>query len=70
MIKNVIEKIDEVAQAEPERIAYDYLGQTNTYGDLKKRSDEWTLKWLPASWAVLNQVMPTFLLPVTLMQNE
>ncbi|MCT6903193.1 MAG: AMP-binding protein, partial [Lactobacillus sp.] len=44
MIKNVIEKIDEVAQKEPERIAYDYLGKTNTYGDLKKRSDEWAHK--------------------------
>ena len=44
MIENVIKKIDEVAQKEPERIAYDYLGQTNTYGDLKKRSDEWAHK--------------------------
>lgn len=41
MIKDVIKKIDEIALNEPNRIAYDYLGQTNTYGDLKKRSDAW-----------------------------
>ena len=41
MIKNIIKKIDQIALAEPDRIAYDFLGQTNTYGDLKKRSDAW-----------------------------
>lgn len=44
MIKDVIKKIDEIATSEPERIAYDYLGQTNTYADLKKRSDAWAHK--------------------------
>ncbi|MGX6428398.1 D-alanine--poly(phosphoribitol) ligase subunit DltA [Levilactobacillus yonginensis] len=39
MIENMIKAIDQVAQSDPERIAYDYLGQTNTYGDLKQRSD-------------------------------
>lgn len=49
MIENVIKKIDEIAKNDPDRIAYDYLGKTNTYGDLKKRSDEWahTLESLP-----------------------
>lgn len=41
MIKDVIKKIDEIAQVEPYRVAYDYLGKTNTYGELKKRSDAW-----------------------------
>lgn len=44
MIKDVIKKIDEIAISDPDRIAYDYLGQTNTYGDLKKRSDAWAHK--------------------------
>lgn len=44
MIKDVIKKIDEIAASDPDRIAYDYLGQTNTYGDLKKRSDAWAHK--------------------------
>ncbi|WEV43627.1 D-alanine--poly(phosphoribitol) ligase subunit DltA [Lactobacillus sp. ESL0684] len=44
MIKDIIKKIDEIALANPDRIAYDYLGQTNTYGDLKQRSDAWANK--------------------------
>lgn len=44
MIKNVIEKINEIASQEPDRIAYDYLGETNTYSQLKKRSDAWAHK--------------------------
>ena len=44
MIKDVIKKIDEIATSDPDRIAYDYLGQTNTYGDLKKRSVAWAYK--------------------------
>ncbi|GAA2863207.1 D-alanine--poly(phosphoribitol) ligase subunit DltA [Lactobacillus intestinalis] len=44
MIKDVIKKIDEISTSDPDRIAYDYLGQTNTYGDLKKRSDAWAHK--------------------------
>ncbi|WP_242367991.1 D-alanine--poly(phosphoribitol) ligase subunit DltA [Lactobacillus intestinalis] len=44
MIKDVIKKIDEISTSDPNRIAYDYLGQTNTYGDLKKRSDAWAHK--------------------------
>ncbi|MDE6492388.1 MAG: D-alanine--poly(phosphoribitol) ligase subunit DltA [Lactobacillus sp.] len=44
MIKDIIKKIDEIATSDPDRIAYDYLGQTNTYGDLKKRSDAWAHK--------------------------
>ncbi|KRL63001.1 D-alanine--poly(phosphoribitol) ligase subunit DltA [Lactobacillus psittaci] len=44
MIENIIKKIDQIAVQEPNRIAYDYLGTTNTYGDLKKRSDEWAHK--------------------------
>lgn len=44
MIKDVIKKIDKIAASDPDRIAYDYLGQTNTYGDLKKRSDAWAHK--------------------------
>lgn len=38
---NIIKKIDEIAVKDPERIVYDYLGQTNTYGELKQRSDAW-----------------------------
>lgn len=44
MIKDVIKKIDAIALKEPNRIAYDYLGTTNTYGDLKERSDAWAHK--------------------------
>ncbi|WEV51114.1 D-alanine--poly(phosphoribitol) ligase subunit DltA [Lactobacillus sp. ESL0731] len=44
MIKNIIKKIDEIAKADPDRIAYDYLGQTNTYGDLERRSNAWAHK--------------------------
>lgn len=38
-ITNVIQAIDEEAVRKPQRIAYDYLGQTHTYQDLKKYSD-------------------------------
>ncbi len=44
MIENVIKKIDEIAVKEPERVCYDYLGTTNTYGELKQRSDAWAHK--------------------------
>ncbi|MBD5429424.1 D-alanine--poly(phosphoribitol) ligase subunit DltA [Lactobacillus sp.] len=44
MIKDVIKKIDQIAIDDPNRIAYDYLGETNTYGDLKKRSDAYAAK--------------------------
>ncbi|MGQ5708520.1 D-alanine--poly(phosphoribitol) ligase subunit DltA [Lactobacillus sp. PSON] len=46
MIKDVIKKIEEIATSDPDRIVYDYLGKTNTYGDLKKRSDAWAHKIL------------------------
>ncbi|WP_203642322.1 D-alanine--poly(phosphoribitol) ligase subunit DltA [Levilactobacillus andaensis] len=39
MIKNMITAIDEIAVRDPQRIAYDDLGHTNTYGELKQRSD-------------------------------
>lgn len=35
MIQDVIKKIDEIAANEPDRVVYDYLSETNTYGDLK-----------------------------------
>ncbi len=44
MITNIIKRIDQIAINEPERIAYDYLGKTNTYGELKQRSDDWAHK--------------------------
>ena len=44
MIKDIIKRIDEIAVNDPEREAYDYLGEVNTYGDLKKRSDAWAHK--------------------------
>lgn len=44
MIQDVIKKIDEIAANEPDRVVYDYLGETNTYGDLKKRSNAWAHK--------------------------
>ena len=44
MIKDIIKKIDEIAVNDPDREVYDYLGETNTYGDLKKRSDAWAHK--------------------------
>ena len=44
MIKDVIKKIDEIATNDPDRVVYDYLGKTNTYDDLKKRSDAWAHK--------------------------
>lgn len=44
MIKDAIRKIDEIAAKEPDRIAYDYLGTANTYGELKRRSDAYAAK--------------------------
>ena len=44
MIKDVIKTIDQIASDDPNRIAYEYLGKTNTYGDLKKRSDAYAAK--------------------------
>lgn len=44
MIKDVIKTIDQIAVEDPNRIVYDYLGKTNTYGDLKKRSDAYAAK--------------------------
>ena len=44
MIKDVIKTIDQIATEDPNRIAYDYLGETNTYGDLKARSDAYAAK--------------------------
>lgn len=44
MIKDVIKTIDRIAIEDPDRIAYDYLGETNTYGDLKMRSDAYAAK--------------------------
>lgn len=44
MIKDVIKTIDQIATEDPKRIAYDYLGETNTYGDLKARSDAYAAK--------------------------
>lgn len=38
-VTNVIEKIDSIAQEHPDWIAYDYLGNTHTYGELKAFSD-------------------------------
>lgn len=36
---NVIEQIDAIAAKHPDWIAYDYLGEKNTYGELKAYSD-------------------------------
>lgn len=44
MIKDVIKTIDQIATEDPNRIAYDYLGETNTYEDLKARSDAYAAK--------------------------
>lgn len=44
MIKDVIKQIDQIAVNDPDRIAYDYLGKLNTYGDLKRRSDAYAAK--------------------------
>ena len=33
MIQDVIKKIDEIAEQEPDRVVYDYLDKTNTYGE-------------------------------------
>lgn len=44
MIKNIIKKIDDNAVKEPDRVIYDYLGKTDTLGELKKRSDAWAHK--------------------------
>jgi len=39
MIRNMITAMDQWALQDPERLAYDDLGHTNTYGELKQRSD-------------------------------
>ena len=44
MIKDVIKTIDQIATEDPQRSAYDYLGENNTYGDLKARSDAYAAK--------------------------
>ena len=33
-MRNIVKTIDEIAQREPDRVVYDYLGQKNTYADL------------------------------------
>ena len=38
-MENIISRIDRIATENPDRIAYDYLGRTNTYGELKEKSD-------------------------------
>lgn len=48
MINDVIKQIDAIAAKDPERIAYDYLGQTNTYGELKARSNDYAAKIVEA----------------------
>lgn len=37
---NIIKKIDNWGTTSPNKIAYDYLGTTNTYADLKNYSDK------------------------------
>lgn len=39
MSENLIEVIDGWAKTSPDKIAYDYLGKTNTYAELKEYSD-------------------------------
>ncbi|MHC9536317.1 D-alanine--poly(phosphoribitol) ligase subunit DltA [Dellaglioa sp. BT-FLS60] len=39
MIKNVIKKIDMIAMSDPDRVVYNNLGETNTYQQLKEKSD-------------------------------
>lgn len=39
MEQNLIGQIDEIAVKNPDKVVYNYLGTTNTYGDLKKYSD-------------------------------
>lgn len=39
MLKNLIETIDRFGEVTPDKIAYDYLGKQNTYGELKAYSD-------------------------------
>ncbi|WP_304053719.1 D-alanine--poly(phosphoribitol) ligase subunit DltA [Levilactobacillus namurensis] len=39
MIKNMITAIDQIATTDPDRVVYDDLGHTNTYGELKRYSD-------------------------------
>ncbi|MDD6416087.1 MAG: D-alanine--poly(phosphoribitol) ligase subunit DltA [Lactobacillus porci] len=54
--KNIIKAIDQIAVQEPDRLAYDYLGKTNTYGELKQRSDAWAellLEKVPAKAPVM-----------------
>ena len=38
-MENIISRIDRIATENPDRIAYDYLGRTNTYGELKEKSE-------------------------------
>ncbi len=40
-MRNIVKMIDEIAQREPDRVVYDYLGQKNTYADLIKRANSW-----------------------------
>ena len=39
MIENMITTIDRIATQDPDRLVYDDLGHTNTYGELKQYSD-------------------------------
>lgn len=39
MIKNILTTLTEQATAQPDQLAFDYLGQTNTYADLEHRSN-------------------------------
>lgn len=39
MIQDIIETIDQYGRTQPTRVAYDVLGETHTYGELKQASD-------------------------------
>ncbi len=39
MIKNILTTLTQQATAQPDQLAFDYLGQTNTYADLEHRSN-------------------------------
>ncbi len=39
MIKNILVTLSQQAAQHPEQVAFDYLGRTNTYSELEKRSN-------------------------------
>ncbi|AMV67736.1 Hypothetical protein ADU72_1811 [Pediococcus damnosus] len=56
-ITNVINAIDKNSEQTPDRIAYDYLGETHTYHELKCYSDALASKMVLRQLLLVNKIL-------------